>query len=329
MDTTIKTIATHDGSFHCDEALAIFLLRLLPQFKDTTIVRTRNPALLETADIVVDVGAVYDPAKHRYDHHQREFVETMNSLDPKKKWTTKLSSAGLVYVHFGREVIRHVTQSEENLELLFDKMYESFIEEVDAVDNGINQFDGEPRYQISSTVGKRVGGLNPPWNSAVQDYDARFERAMQLVGGEFLDKLNYYHSVWLPARTIVQSSIADRFNVDPSGEIVVLQSQCPWKAHLFDIEGELGLDASNNIKYVLYTDEKGNWRVQCVSESESSFKNRLSLPEPWRGVRDDQLSAVSGIPDCIFVHTSGFIGGNKTQAGALAMARGGLQTKSA
>ena len=33
MDTTVKTIATHDGSFHCDEALAIFLLRLLPQYK--------------------------------------------------------------------------------------------------------------------------------------------------------------------------------------------------------------------------------------------------------------------------------------------------------
>jgi len=33
----------------------------------------------------------------------------MNSLLPNKKWTTKLSSAGLVYAHFGREVrdLRH------------------------------------------------------------------------------------------------------------------------------------------------------------------------------------------------------------------------------
>ena len=28
----------------------------------------------------------------------------MNTLDPRKPWTTKLSSAGLVYAHFGRSV---------------------------------------------------------------------------------------------------------------------------------------------------------------------------------------------------------------------------------
>lgn len=53
---------------------------------------------------------------------------------------------------------------------------------------------------------------------------------------------------------------------------------------------------------------------------------RLSLLEEWRGVRDDALSELSGIPDCIFVHASGFIGGNKTQKGALEMAKRTLQT---
>lgn len=32
-------IGTHDGVFHCDEALAIFLLKLLPRYKDSVIVR--------------------------------------------------------------------------------------------------------------------------------------------------------------------------------------------------------------------------------------------------------------------------------------------------
>jgi len=32
---------------------------------------------------------------------------------------------------------------------------------------------------------------------------------------------------------------------------------------------------------VLYADSGGAWRIQCVSVSESSFDNRLSLPEPW------------------------------------------------
>lgn len=47
---------------------------------------------------------------------------------------------------------------------------------------------------------------------------------------------------------------------------------------------------------------------------------RLSLKEEWRGLRDEELSKISGIPGCIFVHASGFIGGNKTREGALQMA---------
>jgi uncharacterized UPF0160 family protein len=46
---------------------------------------------------------------------------------------------------------------------------------------------------------------------------------------------------------------------------------------------------------------------------------------PWKGLRDDALSKESGIEGGIFVHISGFIGGNKTKEGALAMARKALQ----
>lgn len=45
----------------------------------------------------------------------------------------------------------------------------------------------------------------------------------------------------------------------------------------------------------------------------------------WRGVRDEELSKLTGIPGCIFCHASGFIGGNQTKEGAFAMARAALQ----
>ena len=48
---------------------------------------------MESLDIVVDVGGVYSPSTHRYDHHQRGFTEVFGSgFD-----SVKLSSAGLVY----------------------------------------------------------------------------------------------------------------------------------------------------------------------------------------------------------------------------------------
>ena len=49
---------------------------------------------------------------------------------PGKKWVTKLSSAGLVYVHFGKEIIREVLDKDEQkkddklVEMIFDKVRE-------------------------------------------------------------------------------------------------------------------------------------------------------------------------------------------------------------
>jgi uncharacterized UPF0160 family protein len=54
-------IGTHSGTFHCDEALGCFLLKQTPQFKDADVVRTRDPKVLQDLDIVIDVGATYDP----------------------------------------------------------------------------------------------------------------------------------------------------------------------------------------------------------------------------------------------------------------------------
>ena len=39
---TKKQVGTHNGSFHCDEALACFLLRLTTKFSGADIVRTRD-----------------------------------------------------------------------------------------------------------------------------------------------------------------------------------------------------------------------------------------------------------------------------------------------
>lgn len=123
--TTTTTIGTHDGTFHCDEVLAISMLRLLPTYRDAVVVRTRDTEKLAKCDIVVDVGSEYDAARLRFDHHQRGFDQTLG-----EGYKTKLSSAGLVYKHFGREVLSVLVKKdgngngngsgvEEDLELLF------------------------------------------------------------------------------------------------------------------------------------------------------------------------------------------------------------------
>jgi len=69
-DESSLSLLTPLCRFHADEALACALLRMLPEYTDASVTRTRDYALLEAMDVVVDVGGVYDPATHRYDHHQ-------------------------------------------------------------------------------------------------------------------------------------------------------------------------------------------------------------------------------------------------------------------
>ena len=78
----------------------------------------------------------------------RTFKESMNSLSPDKKWTTKLSSAGLVYKHFGPQLISQLLGAKVTDKItgvIYDKVYEMFMEEIDAVDNGIYQTEENPR----------------------------------------------------------------------------------------------------------------------------------------------------------------------------------------
>ncbi|KAG6335287.1 hypothetical protein ID866_3816, partial [Astraeus odoratus] len=228
------TIGTHNGTFHCDEALAVFLLRHTSTYRDAGLKRSRDPAILDTCDVVVDVGAVYDVQKRRFDHHQRGFHEVFGH-----GFTTKLSSAGLVYKHFGKEVIASelkLDTEDPKINVLWLKLYKEFIEAIDAHDNGISQYSSleKPRYTNRTDLSSRVSWLNPPWNvhADAQTIDSLFARASQLTGEEFIGRLKYYAEAWLPARDIVDAGLSTRHLVDPSGKIILFEQFMPWKVVL-------------------------------------------------------------------------------------------------
>ena len=54
------------------------------------------------------------------------------------------------------------------------QVYSNFLEEIDAIDNGIEVADGALRYRITSTLSHRVGWLNPAWNEEGVSEDVRF-----------------------------------------------------------------------------------------------------------------------------------------------------------
>lgn len=136
---------------------------------------------------------------------------------------------------------------------------------------------------------------------------------------------------WWPARSLVARALdeseADAAKLGSGADararrqlLLLDGGGCPWQAHLLSLERERGVRAAESVKYALYEDNKGQWRVQAVPQEEGSFHSKLPLPEPWRGVRDGALSELVGIDGCVFVHAAGFIGGHQTREGAMQLA---------
>ena len=166
-----------------------------------------------------------------------------------------MSSAGLIYKHFGKDIIRHLYSlnqlddfkpdskviDDHLLDMLYHRIYKGFIEHVDAIDNGIAVADAPLKYHISTTLSNRVGHFNPSWNQPQSSElsNQRFLMAMEVACLEFLSCVDGLLNVWWPARSIVESSLKKSKQFHSSGKILVLDHFCPWKDHLFELEKEV------------------------------------------------------------------------------------------
>lgn len=334
-----KTIGTHSGVFHADDAMGCMLLReFTGKYRGASVVRSRDSEVLNKLDIVIDVGGVYDHNTARYDHHQKGFNETFN-----EKSDIKLSASGLVYKHYGKEVIEnaihHLVDSgvvpatvkpkvtQEAIEEIYHDLYRTFFVTLDAIDNGIDRYPKEvkPRFEFYKTdLACRVGRLNPGWwdDPKPETFTQNFERAMAICKEEFLDKLKGDVMGSLASRVYVEEAFTKGSHLDE--RVIVLPRSCFWKESLYKVEEQLG--RVGKTLFVIYPDTSGEgFRIQTVSVTASSFEFRKGLKEEWRGLERAALAEKSGIHDIVFCHHSGFIGGARSLENCLLMARLSLE----
>ncbi|CAG0900994.1 unnamed protein product [Darwinula stevensoni] len=351
MEETLRSrarIGTHDGTVSCGAALACFMLKQLPQYRDAEIVRSRDETVLSTCDVLVDVGGTYDHATRRYDHHQEFLTARLSTPRSGKKWKTHLSSAGLLFKHYGEEIISCVLNcpvEDPKVEAVFDKVYENFVEEIDAFDNGIEVcHQRHLKYRIRTSLPFRVRGLNPVWNDKSKNSDEIFSEAMQMTGREFLDRIRFYGEVWWPALELLINAVGERFQVDESGMILELpDGGFPWKKHLFHLEDE-GAIPKYQVFFVIYKRSRPEldcqetpseeetfetWMVQGVPfASDPSISRQAGpviFPEEWRGLKGQELEEKSGLSGVKSVRRNGYIGEHETREGAISMAKRALK----
>ena len=300
-----KIIVVHNGAFHADDALAVAFLLNTEEFKDAKVVRTSNEKEIEKADVVCDVGCVYDHEKRRYDHHQPDFNQTF------KNCPVLCSSCGLVYIHFGRKIIKNILRRNgrtpgKSVERLYNKMYHSFVKEIDAIDNGI-RLNTEP-YSIQTGISARIHHLNKHVKNPGCSKDECFMEAVHLIENEFEENLLLCYDEQREidySKPIVREAYESRFDIDESGHIVLLEENCNFNSNLRDLERKEARKSNNiapKVFYVLYP-SKGQWHCTAINEEDG----RLRKPLPCKGLRDEELSNSCGISGGIFVHRCGFM----------------------
>lgn len=287
-------IGTHDGVFHADEVFAVAaLLRIFP---GSMTWRTRDPKILATCDIVVDVGGVFDQPTGRFDHHQEGGAGAREN-------GILYSSFGLVWRRFGTEI----ACGDEEIARIVD---ERLVQPIDAKDNGQRLFEGgEAKFPgiRPVTISSIIGSLNLTWGEP-ESSNNPFDSAVKLAGIILDRAIRSAVSQFNTCQT-VRWAIADA--EDP--RLIILRTFCPW-TEVVASDAPLAL-------YVAFPSETGDWRLQCVPDGIKQFGKRKPLPAAWSGKRADELAAMTDVADATFCHPNLYICGAKSREGVLKLAR--------
>ena len=284
-------VATHSGPFHCDDVFACALLRSFVD-PNLTLIRTRDLARIAQADIVIDVGGEYDPARGRFDHHQRGYQGTFSSAGMVLQW---LESDGRIDA------------------ALASKLREQWVDYIDAVDNGRRK-PAEDVPCLPTVVGTLCEQAQTQ-----EEFDARYAEAVQLCT-HILHGMRQAQLRTEQARASVAAAMARA--VADGTRVMVFDKHLKWKRAYFENGG-----AEHPTDYALFPDGE-RWQLVAIPPEHESFDKKRPLPEAWAGLVDDELSRVIGVEGAKFCHKNLFIAVFATrEAAELAISKWGLSLR--
>lgn len=276
----LRSLGTHDGSFHADEVTACSLLLLFDQIDRDKIYRTRNPKVIENCETVCDVGGVYDPKRRRFDHHQIDYRGMM-------------SSAGMVLLFLKEEGIIPPH--------LYEYLNKSLIMGVDAHDNGVAKL--EPGIASFSQVVSNFLPIEYDVSHSVMN-DAFFQAVDFVIG--HLERLCKRHRYTINCRAVVSQAMVHGSNA------LIFEESLPWMENFFDLGGEV-----HPAQFVIMP-AGPHWKLRGIPPNLAErMKVRRQLPEEWAGLQMEELQKISQIPGAVFCHKGRFISIWKTKEDAV------------
>lgn len=286
-----KKIITHSGSFHTDEVFACAALDIFYKGK-VEIARSRDPEVWKGADIMVDVGGVYNESLDRFDHHQREGAGLRDNGIP-------YASCGLVWKKLGE----HITGSVYATRMIDERL----IQPIDAGDNGVSLYNRQGEV-TPYLIQDAMAAFRPGWKeSRTNDrgFFEAFDMAKKILEREIILASEEDEGVRLSEEAYARAE---------DKRLIILEGHYPWhavvRAHpepIFVVKPD--------------RDNKGKWKVEAIRDDTHSFNNRKDLPSLWAGRKDAEFAIVSGVPDAIFCHNKLFVAVAGSKEGAIALAK--------
>jgi uncharacterized UPF0160 family protein len=303
-------IVTHGGKFHADDAWAVAVIAIL--HPDAELVRTRDPAIIERGDVVIDVGGIWDPATGRFDHHQKGFSGARQSGVP-------YASAGLVWREYGARCVaalaeKHTGQllGDDTAQQIAYAIDADIVQYLDLSDVGAAK-NAPGGYGLSAVVsGYNLSWLDEERLGYGERADAfrlsQFRRAMDFLTDVMANAVKYRVGAMLALEQVRQAEPLE------NGRLLYLKnSALPWSSVVRKEMPKVLFVISHNIgeqRYMLHT----------VPATADTFEARADLPASWAGLRDAELAAVTGVADAGFCHNGRFIAAAKSYEGIYAMA---------
>jgi uncharacterized UPF0160 family protein len=162
-----------------------------------------------------------------------------------------------------------------------------------------------------------VSGFNSNWldeqrlgygDAADANQLAQFGRAMELLTDIMINAVRYRVGALLSVEQVRQAEALEE------GRVLFLKNGAlPW--------GQVVRKEMPKVLFVIsHNIAEQRHMIHTIPVSPDSFKARADLPEAWAGLRDEQLAAVTGVPDSGFCHNGRFIASAKSYEGIRTMA---------
>ncbi len=265
-----RSVGIHDGTFHADEITACALLLLYDFIDKDKITRTRDAHKLASCDYVCDVGGIYDPSRHLFDHHQVDYQGP-------------LSSAGMI--------LQYLKDQNHIDERLYRYFNDSLVIGVDAHDNGkVTPVKG---YCTFSNV---ITNFTPIENdSSHENQNLAFHKALDFVV-KYLRNVQKRFRYHQRCKSIVAACM------EKDDTCLFFDKNIAWQESFFELNG-----VDHPAKFVIMPAGE-HWKLRCIPPSyEDRMSVRYPLPKEWAGLLEDELRDISGIPGAVFCHKGRFI----------------------